>query len=430
MLGRGKGRTAAILIVLAFVVFSIVGPYTVNQEKIKNWDNETYWSINPRGVPPDWYGWIMNLPPTEWLKGDFENGSYVFTYDFHYSASPQEILILSNSTSSLRVDIIGPDGRRYTVWNGPVYGIARPSRLPQTFSRIAKEKCGITVSEGDILFRNAYNIIFSKPNGDCYDHPDFLKGTYRITVSGNPPLTKRDGVRIRVIGRTYGNLGTDTLGRDVWAGFAWGARDTIATAILGAAILTMLGLFLGAGSAMSGWMGNLADFISKLVTVTPTLPAAVALVIIASRITPNYTMRISSLNMALILGILLMGNTSRNIRSIVEEELRKEYVESARALGGNSLWILRKHVSRVLLPYTAYQFSLAVPGMIAFMTLMGFFNVVPGLNWGALMSQTLRTYGKFTMAWWQVVPVGTAIGLIALGFVWLTKEIEYEFLRK
>jgi peptide/nickel transport system permease protein len=175
---------------------------------------------------------------------------------------------------------------------------------------------------------------------------------------------------------------------------------------------------------------NLADFISKLVTVTPTLPAAVALVIIASRITPDYTIRISSLNMALILGVLLMGNTSRNIRSIVEEELRKEYVESARALGGNSLWILRKHVSKVLLPYTAYQFSLAVLWMIAFMTLMGFFNVVPGLNWGALMSQTLRTYGKFTMAWWQVVPIGTAIGLIALGFVWFTKEIEDEFLRR
>jgi len=423
-----KRRNAALVIITLFLILSTIGPRTVEKEKIKNWNNETYWRINPSGVPPDWYGTLKNLPPTEWLRGSFKDGKYVFLYYFHYSASPEDILILTNSTSSLTVKIVTPDKREYTLWEGPVYGIAYPRRLHQTFLKIAEERCNTTVSEGDILLKDAYNVIFSKPKKDCFEHPDFLRGTYKIVVEGAPAFRGDEEIRIRVIGKTYGNLGTDTLGRDVWTGFVWGARDTIITAVLGAAILAGMALLLGTLSTISGWMGAISDFVSKLLTVIPALPTAVILVILASAITPDYTLDISPLTLSLVVGILLMGNTSRNIKAIVEEELRTEYVESARAIGGDALWILKKHVSKVLLPYVVYQFSISVPSLIGFITLLGFFNVTPGLNWGALMSQTLRTYGKYTLAWWQVVPVGTAIGLIALGFIWLTKEIEDQFL--
>ncbi len=423
-----KRRNAALAIITFFLILSMIGPHTVNREKIKNWDNETYWRINPSGVPPDWYGILRNLPPTEWLRESFKDGKYVFYYNFHYSASPQEILIITNSTSSLTVKIIPPDKREYTLWEGPVYGTAYPRRLHQTFLKIAEEKCNTTVSEGDILLKDAYNVIFSKPKKDCFEHPDFLRGTYEIVVEGNPAFRGDEEIRIRLVGKTYGNLGTDTLGRDVWAGFVWGARDTIITAVLSAAMLTGIALLLGTLSTISGRMGTISDFVSKLLTVIPALPAAVVLVILASRITPDYTLEINPLTLSLIVGILFVGNTSRSIKAIVEEELRKGYIESARAIGGDTPWILKKHVSRVLLPYVIYQFSISVPSLIGFITLLGFFNVAPGLNWGALMSQTLRTYGKYTLAWWQVVPVGTAIELIALGFIWLTKEIEDEFL--
>ncbi|AEK73190.1 ABC-type transport system, permease component [Thermococcus sp. 4557] len=425
MFERNLSTRAAVAIILSFILVSIIGPHTLNHEDVENWDNLSYWRLNPQGVPPEWYGELVGLPKTEWLQGERQAGAFVFTYDFHYSSSPSDIIFIPNSTGVMRIKIIGPDGREYILWDGYVFGEIHFSKNPSVFVRIAGEKCNVTPDGGNLLFHDAFNVIFSKPTEDCLDHPEFLKGEYKIVVEG-----AEKEPRIRVLGKSYGLLGTDTVGRDVWTGFIWGMRETIVIAILGSLATVGLALVLGTLSVLSSWVGKIADFVSRLVTVTPVLPVAVSAVVLVAAIDENYVIKASPLAIALIVGILMMGNVSRNVRSMVEEELRKEYVESARALGGSSLWILRKHVSKVLVPYTVYQFALAVPGTIAFITLLGFFNIVPGFNWGTIMSQTIREGATYRLAWWQVVPVGVSIGLLALSFVSLSRRIEEEFLKR
>lgn len=425
---RERSVLLSAIIVITLVLMSIVAPTLVNPDDIYNWDNTLYWRLNPKNVPPEWFGRLTGLPKTEWLHGRAENGSYVFPYNFHYDTAPQDIIVMTDSFETYRVSIVSPDGEEYVLWDSPI-----PNELNLGKSgaliEIAHEKCSPDINAGDIIFKNALNAVFSKPKEDCITNPDTLKGTYAIVVTPKSGSSKMP--KVYILGKSYGVMGTDNVGRDLWAGFLWGMRETIVISVVRAFVAIGLALVFGTLSVISSKLGVFFDLVSQIITVIPLLPAAIGLIIIASDIEDNtYAIFTDPLLLAIILGVLSVGEVSRNVRSMVEEELRKEYVESAKVVGGNALWILRKHISKVLVPYSLYQLALAVPGIIALITLLGFFNVVPGFNWGTLMSQSIRENTAYRVSWWHILPVGVALALLAIAFVSIARDIERRFLER
>ncbi|NJE05612.1 ABC transporter permease [Thermococcus sp. M36] len=425
---KNKALLFSVIVITTMIAVSLIGPSRVNPEDIENWDNILYWHLNPKNVPPEWYGKLTNLPKTEWLTATEENGSYVFKYDFHYKVAPKDIIIVLDKFESYRVTIKDPEGNEYIMWNTL---IPKELNLRNSIAlrEIAREKCGVETTSGQLLFWNGLNVIFSKPKKDCILNPEPVKGTYLIVLT---PLGQYNSTpKVYIQGESYGVMGTDNFGRDLWAGYLWGMRETIAIAVIGALFAMGLAMIFGMLSVLSSGLGKALNFVSNLLTVMPLLPVAIGLIIIISDINDyTYTISTDPLLLAVVLGILSVGDLSRNIRSIVDEELRKEYIESSKALGGSSRWILTRHVSKVLIPYTLYQFALAVPGIIALITLLGFFNVVPGFNWGTLMSQSIRENTVYRLSWWHILPVGISIGLMALSFVAIARDIERRFLER
>ena len=430
-------RRFSILIVAFFITFSIIGPHTVVEKNVENWNNVSYWKYNPIGVPPEWYGYLVGLPKTEWLRGTYQNGSFVYYYNFHYSKVPQNILIIPNTTRNLKIVLVDPRGKEYNLWNGIVSGYLNLATLSSSIIDIARDKCNPKPTWSQLLFHNPLRVIFSKPGTDCVFNFIPLKGTYKIIITGTfGRLNRGDEPKVRVLGLSYGRLGTDVYGRDIWTGYAYGARETIEVSVLGAGILALLALIMGALSAVATNLGKPIDVTSRILTSIPPLPLAVVLVLIFGRIKYGVTplslrININPYAMAFIVAIVFLGTSSREIRSIVKEELKKDYIESSRAIGATQLQIVRFHVLPVLVPYVVYLFAISVPGIIGFITLLGFFNVIPGFNWGTMMSTPLRAgITTYVPYWWEVVPLGLSLGLVAYAFIDIGRLVESKFFRK
>ncbi|ASJ01593.1 ABC transporter permease subunit [Thermococcus gorgonarius] len=438
----------ALTIISIYVATSILGPMLLNGDDLRNWNNPGYWDKNPKAKPPEWYGRFKDLPPSEWLRGTYKEGEYVFVYDFHYRTAPDDVVLFLKTEKSIEVTLTTPDNETIRLFRGS------PSLMNYTlhlklnyplFEKLAEKRCGMNPIGQSFIGKNVFNIIFSRPKEDCLTNPDPLQGKYRIVVKAQdspiiraihggkvPKLEPNESIKVFVAGQSHGLLGTDTFGRDVWVGFIAGMRETLLIAFIGALISVGLGLFLGTLGAINGKAGTASNLASRFLTVLPTLPLAMVTIIALGSIrleNATYVIRVHPLVVSLVLGVLLTGNVSRNVRAIVKGELRKEYAESSKALGGSLKWVLKKHVSKILVPYTLEQLALAVPGVIAFLTLLGFFSISPGFNWSTLMSQTIVYNAKYQFLWWQVLPIGVSMGLLALSFVAVANWIEDEFIK-
>lgn len=136
-------------------------------------------------------------------------------------------------------------------------------------------------------------------------------------------------------------LGTDQLGRDVWARLAAGATTSLAIAALATALALVIGLTVGlcAGYA-GGWVDNSLMRIVDLVLAFPVLLLAILLAALfreaglASSLAP----------VVLTLAIVSWTTMARVVRGKAMTLARSEYVTAARALGASPLRIIVRHI--------------------------------------------------------------------------------------
>lgn len=430
----------SITIVTAYIIMAIIGPHFYPNIAEK-WDDLDLWKNNPPNAPPAFYGELRGLPKTEWLPGEHVNGRVIFTYDFEYSKVPRDILVLANSTRKIRITIITPLNESYTLYEGDPFPdgihLGRNLLFAPDWERMKTEKCPNL--DKKVMLRPPFSILFTEPNTqDCLSNPKLVRGTYKIILEPfyfpDEEFSPKESARVLVQGESYGILGTDPFGRDVWAGFIGSTRDTVLVTIEGAFIAVGLSFLLGMSGAVRGKVGRLSNLISRLLTIIPLLPFVGAVAIDLGTFNASKQMATARpIVVAFILGLIVAGEASRSVRAIVKEELRKGYVESAIALGGNWSWILKKHMTRVLIPYTLHQFSITIPKILALITLLGFFSIVPGFNWGSIMSQTVvmgrTSLYSYNLNWWQILPVAVSIAVLSISFTLIATWIEDEFMK-
>ncbi|ASJ05655.1 ABC transporter permease [Thermococcus barossii] len=405
----------ATAILLFYLLAAVIGPSIANKEAIDNWNNKMYWSDNPKLVPPEWTNILgKNLPPTENLEPSrIEGNVYTYEYNFHYSEAPQDIIVYSESPQEITINLTLPNGREYTLYRGISRSKIRLGMMFVTMKMIAQER-GLNYTDSDLIFGGGLDPIFIGKDG-----PE--EGTYvlEITAERKP--------EVRVLGKSYGILGTDSIGRDIWQGFIWGLRETMVMVVAVGLTAVVVGATLGVLSALSGIVGAITDGLTKLSTILPLVPVMVMMVPITGKVTYGGHLEVPFWSFVLVMGLLLFGKIARNVRALVETELSKEYVESAVSLGGSRWWILKHHISRAVLPYSVYQFSIVMPKVVALVSLLGFFEAVPGFNWGTLLGSMITENQLFSMAWWIVLPIGVALAFFAMAFVLINLHMEEEF---
>jgi peptide/nickel transport system permease protein len=215
-------------------------------------------------------------------------------------------------------------------------------------------------------------------------------------------------------GNTWGLLGTDSNGFDVFTQLSYGARLSLIVGLIATGIGIGVGLLVG---LLAGYLGKLVDEVlmrfTDMLLVIPSLPLLIVLVAVLGS---------SIWNIILVLGFLGWMGFARIIRAQVLSLRERPFIEAAKASGAGTGHILTRHIFANIVSLTYVNLALSVPSAIVGEAALSFLGLGDPtvVTWGRMLQLAYdagATTGNLT--WWWVIPPGFAIALISLAFILL-----------
>jgi peptide/nickel transport system permease protein len=203
-------------------------------------------------------------------------------------------------------------------------------------------------------------------------------------------------------------LGTDGLGRDVYARLLYGARVSFLVVVFSLATAVIIGVGVG---VTAGYVGGRVDAIlMRVVDVFLALPPLLVALVFAVALGPSFR------NLVLILGILIWPNIARLIRAETMVVVRRDFVQYSRAIGIPAWSILLRHILPNILPTLLVAATLEVANVImteATLSFLGAGLPSPQASWGVMVDD-----GRALIAtgWWVALFPGLAILATVLAF--------------
>lgn len=195
-------------------------------------------------------------------------------------------------------------------------------------------------------------------------------------------------------------LGTDTMGRDVAAGLAHGARVSLLVGLAAAALSLTIGVSVGAAA---GYFGGWADrVLVRLTELFQTIPSFLLVIVIVAIAQPSVGV------IALAIGVSSWPVVARLVRAEFRSLVHAEFVQAARAQGYGHLRIVLAEILPNALPPIIVTTSVLVANAILMESALSFMslgdpNVV---SWGSMIGdarEMLRT------AWYLAALPGLSI---------------------
>jgi peptide/nickel transport system permease protein len=131
-------------------------------------------------------------------------------------------------------------------------------------------------------------------------------------------------------------LGTDEVGRDIFARLIYASRISLSIGFLAVAVAIVVGTSIG---ALAGYFGGWFD--NALMRVTDamlSIPALFFLIVLSVTLGPSVR------SMIVVIGLLSWMELARIIRANVLSLKRREFVEAARTMGARSERIIGRHI--------------------------------------------------------------------------------------
>jgi len=175
-------------------------------------------------------------------------------------------------------------------------------------------------------------------------------------------------------------FGTDQIGRDILTRLIFGARNTIALALLSTAVAFLAGALLGFVAATMG--GATDQILCRLVDVCISIPTLIASLIFLSALGTAVT------TLVLVIGIIYTMPVFRIARAVAMDIEVMDYIEAARLRGENLWWVMRKEILPNALTPLAAEFGLRfcfVFLLISSLSFLGLGLQPPLADWGAMV---------------------------------------------
>ena len=206
-------------------------------------------------------------------------------------------------------------------------------------------------------------------------------------------------------------LGTDSLGRDVFARVIYGGRISIMIGLIGTITSLFIGVLVGAVSGyFGGWIDNV---LMRFVDIMYGLPYMLVVIIMMAILGQNIVI--------LFVAIALVSwlTIARVVRGQVISLKNAEFVEAARSMGASTPRIIFKHILPNTLGIIIIYSTLSIPGFImneSFLSFLGLGISAPRASWGSLVSDGVNV---MTLYPWQLLApaIAMTLFLFAMNFL-------------
>jgi peptide/nickel transport system permease protein len=201
-------------------------------------------------------------------------------------------------------------------------------------------------------------------------------------------------------------LGTDALGRDLFARIVHGAVNSLSGAFVAVAVGLLVGTAIGliAGSTGRRTDAVLMRIVDVLLSV-PSLLLSLAIIILLG---------FGTVNAAIAVGVTSIGRFARLSRSEVILVRRSDYVEAAFGSGGRFGAVLWRHILpnsvTSVIALAAVQFGTAIL-QISTLGFLGYGAPPPTPEWGLLIAEG-RNY--IATSWWLTTVPGLVVVVVVL----------------
>ena len=455
-LSSTSGKLGSALLIIFFIIsFFVILTYPLDFGTTI-WSNPSYWSDYPKSAPPTWTALlgstgvkhqVIEISEPDEIIDIGSQQQIIYRYKVNYNSDDFPTFLsfsLYNieyhaNPPNVELSILRPDNKELLLYRS-IVSPPRPNEIAP-FIRYSDSPFRINLSGDNSVSSNlvlALNkdldekllvqdiigsnekIIFGTLEQNSINTQKTLSGEYTIIIKflihdNSDSISK---IRFVIGGTTYGFVGTDSLGRDLYLGLLFGFPVALLIGLTTSTVTTIIGTFMG---ILSGYRGGKTDIViqrlSDILSNIPLLPILIFLIFI---IGPKLWL------VMLILVAFGWPGLTIIVRSMVLQIRSGQSIESAKSLGASEWRIMFRHVFPQLAPFIFAQLIFFTPAVILAEASLSFLGLgdpsIP--TWGQILENGFRTGGVYVDFWWLILPPGILIVITAMIFVLIALALE------
>jgi peptide/nickel transport system permease protein len=219
---------------------------------------------------------------------------------------------------------------------------------------------------------------------------------------------------------TFGLLGSDEKGRDIFSELVYGTRVTLLVGLATMALLVTIGLLIG---LVSGYFGGKKDRVLMTIADIAVILSALTLpllIILDTALGP------STSNLIVLLGVIFWAFTARYIRAQVITIRESTYIESAKSIGARDRRIMFSHILPNVLPMVFANAALAMAFAIIVQAGVSFIGLgdPSALSWGSMLFAAVQYQAILAGAWLYLLVPGICIALVVLAALFISQALD------